>query len=257
MRNNTNWHYDTAKDHGLSLVERFKECPREPDPLIYTARFAAALAIRASLKSYNRLEIRGRGNLPQEGSYVIVANHASHLDAVTILSSLPIRMLNRAYPIAARDYFASIRARLALTAIVANVMLLDRNAKGLDALTTCKQFLDERNNVLVMFPEGTRSTNGHVGLFRRGIGQLVAGERYPVVPCYLDGTFKAWPKGALIPRPSKIRLVIGEARTYEQVGRTDAGALQVCADLQAAVLALAPKPQSQTAARPISQEAYL
>ena len=255
--NYANWHYDTAKGRELSFVDRLMEWPREPDPFIYGARFAAAIAIRAALKGYNRLEISGRKNLPREGSYVIVANHASHLDAVTILSAMPLWKLNRAYPIAARDYFASNSARLALTAIIANVMLLERNSKGLDALATCKRMLDERGNVLVMFPEGTRSTNGHIGLFRRGIGLLVAGERYPVVPCYLEGTFRAWPKGALIPRPSRIRLVIGEPRTYERIERSDAGALQVCADLQAAVLELAATTQSQRAAKPISQEAYL
>ena len=253
----TSWDYDCARDAGLSFVERLKECPREPDPFIYGARFAAAIAIRAALKAYNRLEITGRKNLPRDGSYVIVANHASHLDAVAILSALPLRLLNRAYPIAARDYFASNSARLALTAIIANVMLLDRNSKGMDALTNCKRMLDERDNVLVMFPEGTRSTNGRVGLFRRGIGLLLAGERYPVVPCYLDGTNRAWPKGALIPRPSRVRLFIGEPRTYERVERSDAGALHVCADLQAAVRELTGKAQQQTASRPVSQEAYL
>ena len=253
----TNWDYDKARDGGLSFVDRLKECPREPDPLIYGARFAAAIAIRSALKTYNRLEIIGRKNLPRSGSYVIVANHSSHLDAVAILSAMPLRMLNRAYPIAARDYFASNSARLALTATIANVMLLDRNSKGMHSLTNCKRMLDEPDNVLVMFPEGTRSTNGRVGLFRRGIGLLLAGEPYPVVPCYLDGTFRAWPKGALIPRPTRVRLFIGKPRTYERVERSDAGALHVCADLQAAVLELAANPQPQTGARPISQEAYL
>jgi 1-acyl-sn-glycerol-3-phosphate acyltransferase len=106
-----------------------------------------------------------------------------------------------------------------------------------------------------MFPEGTRSLDGSVGQFRRGVGMLLAGSHYPVVPCCLDGTFSAWPKGVLIPRPSRVRLAIGEPRTYERVERTDAGALHICADLRAAVLGLASKSEPQTA-RHISQEAY-
>lgn len=252
---NTDWHYDTAKDSGLSFVDRLKTCPREPDPLVYAARVATALAIRCALRIYNRFEITGRDNLPRDASFVLVANHASHLDAVALLSALPLRSLHRAYPIAARDYFGANSMRLALTSIIANVMLFDRNKNGVDELKLCQRMLDERGNVLVMFPEGTRSTDGRVGIFRRGIGLLLAGSAYPVLPCYLEGTFNAWPKGALIPRPARVCLAIGEPRTYERVERTDEGALHICADLRDAVLALSSKAQPQTV-RPITQEAY-
>ena len=251
----TNWCYDTAKDSGLSFFDRLKECPREPDPLVYAARVTAAVAIRAALRTYNRFDIVGREHLPRDGSFVLVANHSSHLDAVALLSALPLRSLHRAYPLAARDYFSANDFRLALTAIIANVMLFDRNSKAVDGLKLCQRMLEERGNVLVMFPEGTRSIDGRVGMFRRGVGLLLAGAPYPVVPCYLDGTFRAWPKGALIPRPARVRLAIGEARTYERVEQTDEGALHICADLRGAVLALASKTRPQTA-RPISQEVY-
>lgn len=247
------WNYDTARDSGLSFVERLKMCPREPDPLIYAARTATAVAIRAALRIYNRIDISGREHLPRDGSFVLAANHASHLDAVALLSALPLRSIHRAFPIAARDYFGTNRVRLAATAIIANVMLFDR--KGVDSLNLCRKLLDERGTVLVMFPEGTRSLDGSVGQFRRGVGMLLAGGPYPVLPCHLDGTFRAWPKGALIPRPSRVRLAIGEPRTYERVERTDAGALHICADLRAAVLGLASTSEPQTA-RHISQEAY-
>lgn len=253
MINGMNWSYDTARDSGLSFVERLKMCPREPDPLIYAARTAAAVAIRGALRIYNRVDISGREHLPRSGSFVLVANHSSHLDAVALLSALPLRSLHRAYPIAARDYFDANVTRFALTAIIANVMLFDR--KGVDSLNLCRKMLDERDTVLVMFPEGTRSLDGSVGQFRRGVGMLLAGGHCPALPCYLDGTFRAWPKRALIPRPSRVRLAIGEPRTYERVERTDAGALGICADLRAAVLSLARENPAQTA-RPISQEAY-
>jgi 1-acyl-sn-glycerol-3-phosphate acyltransferase len=247
------WNYDTAKDSGLSFVARLRRCPREPDPLVFAGRAAAALAIRAAMRFYNRFDIIGREHLPLDSSFVLVANHASHLDAVALLSALPLRSLHRAYPIAARDYFDTNNLRLVLTVIIANVMLFDR--KGVDSLALCRQILDESGTVLVMFPEGTRSVDGRVGQFRRGIGMLLAGAHYPVVPCHLDGTFRALPKGALIPRPARVRLAIGEPRTYEGVERCDAGALHICTDLRAAVVALASETQPQTA-RPITQEAY-
>jgi hypothetical protein len=45
-----NWHYETAGDHGLSFIERLKQCPREPDLFIYAARLLSAVASRTGLK---------------------------------------------------------------------------------------------------------------------------------------------------------------------------------------------------------------
>jgi 1-acyl-sn-glycerol-3-phosphate acyltransferase len=253
-----NWHYETARDSGLSFMDRLTQCPREPDALIYAARVTAAIAIRAALRTYFRFDVIGRENLPRDRSFVLVANHASHLDAVALLSTLPLRSLHRAYPLAARDYFGANKLRLAVTTIIANVMLFDRDAKsadGKDGLETCRRVLEERGNVLVIFPEGTRTTSERVGTFRRGIGSLLAGTANPVVPCYLDGTFRAWPKGTLIPRPARVRLVIGKARTYEHVERTDAGVLNICAELRRVVLALAAQ-LAPHPARAISKELY-
>jgi 1-acyl-sn-glycerol-3-phosphate acyltransferase len=252
----TNWKYETAKDGGLSFIDRLKACPREPDPLVYAARMASAVAIRAALRTYFRFDIEGRERLPRQRSFVMVANHASHLDAVSLLAALPLGSLNRAYPVAARDYFCANDPRLALTAIIANVMLFDRDERSMESLKFCRGLLDEPDNVLIMFPEGTRSTNGRVGLFRRGIGLLLAGMNTPVVPCYLDGTFRAWPKGTVFPRPRRVRLVIGRPRSYERVSKNDAGVLHICSELRREVVALAPGLQPQIA-RPVSEEAYL
>lgn len=252
----TNWHYDTAEDSGLSFIERLNACPREPDPLVYAARMTAAVAIRAALRAYFRFDITLRERLPQDRSFVLVANHSSHLDAVSLLSALPLRALNRAYPVAARDYFCANDLRLTLTAIIANVLLFDRDEKAADALQLCRQLLEKPGNVLIMFPEGTRSTDGCVGRFKRGIGRLLAGTQIPAVPCHLDGTFKAWPKGARIPRPQRVRLSIGEPRNYAHVCQNDAGVLRICDELRRDVLALAPQLQPHIA-RPLSEEAYL
>ena len=250
-----NWHYDTATDFGLSFLDRLRRCPRDPDPLVYAARTASAIAIRAGMKIYNRFEIIGRDNLPVDRSFVMVSNHASHMDTVALLSALPLRCLHNAYPLAARDYFNANPLRLALTAIIANVMLFDRDAAGRQALQHCKELLEKPGNVLIVFPEGTRCLDGKIGMFRRGIGLLVAGTSCPVVPCYLKGTFNALPKKSLIPRPSTVRLAIGKPRSYEQIEQSDAGAVQICNELHDAVLSLSSETRRQTSRR-LSKEAY-
>src|SRR3982750_3917646 len=88
----------TAIDAHDSLVARLSRCPREPDVLCYAARSASAVLCRAWLKMYHRLEIVGPENLPDEGPFVLLSNHTSHLDALCLLAALPIRRLHSTYP---------------------------------------------------------------------------------------------------------------------------------------------------------------
>src|SRR5688572_24973550 len=120
------WHYEPAADLNCSLVERLRNFPREPDLLCYTLRSVAALAVRGWLRTYHRFTIRGLENLPREGSFVMVANHTSHLDALCLLSALPLKRLHQAFPAAAADYFFVSMPGVALSAIVMNALPFHR-----------------------------------------------------------------------------------------------------------------------------------
>ena len=65
----------------------------------------AAVVLRCWLHGYDRLTIVGRQNLPADRSFILVANHASHLDTLCLLSALPVRQLHRTFPVAASEYF--------------------------------------------------------------------------------------------------------------------------------------------------------
>src|SRR5437667_4022188 len=99
------WHYESAQDLEQPLIERLRNFPRQPDMLVYGARVLAATIIRGWLRLYHRLEIIGRENLPADRSFILVANHASHLDTLCLLAALPLGKLHRAFPAAAKDYF--------------------------------------------------------------------------------------------------------------------------------------------------------
>ncbi len=226
-------------------VARLGRFPRKPDILVSAFRAAVALASRAILRVYHRFEIVGRENLPaDDASFVLVANHASHLDGLCLLAALPLRRLNRAYPAAAKDYFFRSPSTTALAATLINALPFDRAGNVRRSMRLCRELLRRRRdgNVLIVFPEGTRSTSGAVGPFRRGVGDLVAGTDVPVVPCYLGGAGRAWPKGAWLPRPRRVRLVIGRPRTYRDVEPCKASASAIGEDLRRAVLALAAQP---------------
>ena len=233
------WHYKTASDLDQPLVERLKRFPREPDMTVYVLRSAVALAIRAFLKVYHRFRISGKENLPTGGSFIMVANHSSHLDALCLLSALPLRKLHRAFPAAAKDYFFENVPRLAIAAVIVNALPFDRESKIRNSLRMCRELLSNPGNVLVIFPEGTRSTTGEIGEFKPGIGMLVDHAKVPVVPCYIDGALKAWPKGCSLPRPRRIRLIIGAPRSYGEARHGRETALEIAQDLRQAVVELA------------------
>ncbi|MGE5248228.1 MAG: lysophospholipid acyltransferase family protein, partial [Verrucomicrobiota bacterium] len=58
--------------------------------------------------------------------------------------------------------------------------------------------------LLVVFPEGTRSGDGSIGEFKPGAFYLAQKSRAPVVPVYIDGGCRALPKGALLFRPGDL-----------------------------------------------------
>ena len=232
------WQYHTAEDLDQGLTERLRHFPRRPDMFVYGARACAALAIRGWLRVYHRLEVIGRENLPRDESFVLVSNHSSHLDTVGLQAALPLAKLHRAFSAAACDYFFERLPLIWVAAVIANALPFSREVRVRQSLGLCRALLQNPGNVLILFPEGTRTTTGALGRFKPGIGVLLAGTSIPAVPCFLEGAYAAWPKGRSIPRPSKLTLRIGVPRTYPTLAPDKDGALSVAADLERAVIAL-------------------
>jgi 1-acyl-sn-glycerol-3-phosphate acyltransferase len=199
------------------------------------ARCAIGLVLRAYLRVYHRLEIVGAERLAICGSFVIVSNHASHLDTLCLLAALPLARLPQAFAAAATDYFFTSVPRVLVAVLAVNALPFDRNHHVRQSMMRCRELLRRRGNILVLYPEGTRSVDGRVGAFKPGIGKLLGGTDVAVVPCWIEGARKAWPKGAWLPRPRRVRVIVGEARTYCDSARA------ICDDLRGAVLKLKEK----------------
>ena len=78
------WQYEPARDLDQPLLARLKHFPRQPDMLIYGLRSVVALIIRGLLRTYCRFEIVGEEHLRNNRSFVLVANHSSHLDVLVL-----------------------------------------------------------------------------------------------------------------------------------------------------------------------------
>lgn len=200
--------------------------------LQYALRSIVALLLRGWMRIYHRLQIVGRENLPERGSFIMVCNHTSHLDTLCMMCAVPLHKIHRTFPAAAADYFFSSLPRSAISAIFINALPFDRRVKGAESLAICANLLANEGNILIIFPEGTRTTSGEMGRFRSGIGRLVAGTELRVVPCHLAGGLQAWPKGRLFARPRKLRLQIDTARSYADLDKTTDSVREICLDLE-------------------------
>jgi len=234
----TEWEYHPPPDIDESMSEHLRNFPRQPYMLMYAIRSVVAMLLRGWMRIYHRLHIDGRENLPDNGSFVLVCNHTSHLDTLCMLCSVPLRQIHRTFPAAAADYFFSSLPRSAVSAILINALPFDRKLKGAESLAVCSELLKNEGNVLILFPEGTRTTSGEMGRFRSGVGRLVVGTDLPVLPCHLEGGLRAWPKGKFFPRPAKLRLKIGPPRAYAHLDKSSSSVKKICHDLQEHVLKL-------------------
>ena len=161
-------------------------------------------------KVWFRVRCEGADKLPKEGGVLLVANHSSYLDPgmVGITATRWVGFL-------AQAGLASLApCRWWLSQV--GVTLIDRDAPSKQAMRLISECL-KAGEVVGLFPEGTRSKDGSVGVFKGGVEFLVRRTKTTVVPIGIDGSHRAYPRGAWFPRPRKIVVRYGEPWTAEQV----------------------------------------
>jgi len=158
-------------------------------------------ALEPLFRSQVRPHVEGLDVLDRvQGPVIFAANHASHLDTPLILLSLPDEWRRRTAVAAAADYFFDTWWRAVGSAIAFNAMPIERRGGSLAA--TPGDILDEGWS-LVVFPEGTRSTDGWLGKFMAGAAWLAVEHQVPVIPVAHRGTFAAMPRGQNWPSPGR------------------------------------------------------
>jgi 1-acyl-sn-glycerol-3-phosphate acyltransferase len=233
------WNLQPARDTGLTPSERFRSVRRESGLLESFAHHACFSLLRIYFVFAHRLMIIGREKLPTHGPFVLAANHCSHLDALALGAALIPRHRERAFPIAAGDVFFQTAAVSVFSAIMLNALPMWRKNCGPHALADLRRKLQEERAIFIIFPEGRRSRTGLMMPFKHGLGMLVAETNVPVVPCGLSGTFGALPPHQKLPRPVKIRLMIGEALEFASTANNREGWSQIAQSVESAVCNLA------------------
>lgn len=170
---------------------------------------------------YIRLEVRG-GDFDllyrDHKKLIIISNHASHLDATSIAASIPRRHWFDLYIAAAKDYFFSNPLFTFFSQHCLGAIPIDRKDKKGEAVQLIITLLTELDRMwLIIFPEGTRSKDGKINEFKRGISIFSEKTNTPILFLYIDGNRRLWPKGALFARPGKLIVHIGPVQQPTQI----------------------------------------
>lgn len=148
------------------------------------------------LASGIRLKVSGLENVESEVPYIIVANHRSNIDIMTLIAALPIpiRFLSK------KEVFKFPLMGAAMRG--AGMVPLDRETgrKELASIIRHARLLVSEGRSLVIFPEGTRSLTGKMLPFKYGAFFIAAQVGCPVLPVAISGTGAVWP-----PQSSVIR----------------------------------------------------
>lgn len=149
---------------------------------LYLVRLTAWLLLRLS-----KNKISGRENIPKTGGFIFASNHASHLDPPVLAVASPRQLTY----LAKIELFKNpVFARLIKSL---GAFPIQRGKGDMKAIETAASFL-KAGHALVVFPEGTRTLTGKIGRIRFGAARLAILANAPIVPAYISGTYKAWPK---------------------------------------------------------------
>lgn len=161
------------------------------------------------------VRVSGRKKLPVEGPAIIVANHNSHLDVLTLFTLFPLSTLVNVQPVAAADYFLRNKVIGWFALKVIGIIPVYRGAHQANPLQACVDALAAKK-IVIIFPEGTRGEPGKFAEIKSGIWHLSQQcPEVPVIPVYMHGLDRSMGKGQKIPVPFFIDIFIDEPLFYD------------------------------------------
>lgn len=178
------------------------------------------IIVRPFLKIFFKLKVNNISEVSSHQNFLVTPNHSSHLDLLVVYASLPLHQVNKTYAVAADDYFFNNWLKALTVRILFNAVPFKRKARVDESFRICEQILKDGGNLLI-YPEGTRSTTGKLSEFKPGVGRLVAGEIYSVIPAYINGAYNAFPKGSLFPKFVPVEVSFASARKFTELDKED------------------------------------
>jgi len=143
-----------------------------------------------------KIKVQGRGYVKRTRNYVLVSNHTSMSDILSIF------LLNRQFKWVAKDSLFYIPFfGWAMSAM--RYVRLKRGHHGSirDSVRETRKWLNKRGVSVLIFPEGTRSKTGKLKSFKNGAFKLAIESKKPIVPIVVTGTHDMIQKGSALFSP--------------------------------------------------------
>ncbi len=159
---------------------------------------------------------RGGENVPRKGGAVLASNHLSFVDSIF----LPLKVRRPVTFLAKSDYFTGKGLKGALIRWFfksTGQLPIDRSGgkASEDSLNTGLGVL-ERELLLGIYPEGTRSPDGKLYRGRTGIARMILEAKVPVVPVAMIDTEKVMPLGSKYPNIHRVGVKFGEQLDFSR-----------------------------------------
>jgi len=151
---------------------------------------------------FYRIRYTGRHNIPATGGVLMVSNHQSHLDPPLIGTGLR----RRANYLARETLFKFAPFRWLIQSV--DAFPIDREGLGLSGIKESLRRL-KRGEMVLIFPEGTRSSDGEIAPFRPGFTTLAVRSKAAILPVAIEGAFQVWPRSRKFPGLGKIHVHYG------------------------------------------------
>ena len=150
------------------------------------------------------VSVKGLDRVKRGETYVFISNHQSIYDIPVIFASLPFQLRIIAKESLGRFPF------LGWHLIRAGHLLVDRRKPDRSGILNRWRRLVSDRLSLIIFPEGTRSADGHVGHFKAGSFLLALEAGLTIVPVTVCGTIHVMKKGRLMTCPGHVTLEVHE-----------------------------------------------
>ena len=159
-----------------------------------------------------------------EGGGIIAANHVSFYDPPIVSISWP----DEVHFLARKTLFRGLFGKF-IRALNAHPVSDDIGSLG--TIRAITQLLKKGKKV-VLFPEGSRSFTGELGEIKPGIAMLISRTGAAIIPAYIHGAYRAWPRGKKFPRlGGKIACIFGSPIRWSDFADMDKReAMQAVAD---------------------------
>ncbi len=150
--------------------------------------------------------VRRKNQIPKKGQYIIMMNHTSFADV--FFSVQPLRGKYTAI-LASFNFKIPIWGKM-LTSFNAIPVYRKNKTKAIEAIKDAERIIKKLGYHIVIFPEGTRTTDGKLQPFKKGGFHMAINTNTPIIPIFVKGGFRFKPKNRWYIKPSIIEIEAGD-----------------------------------------------